>query len=102
MRGEPAQGYVQPVSGLYGYWRALRKVRNRERATGMSSRVKKDRRASGVKFTKPAKTPTPLLERHEFRTLVLIPFGLRDGGEMGPRSEKELMKVRKKWGINNG
>lgn len=65
----------------------------------MSSRVKKDRRASGVKFTKAAKVPTPLEDRSEFREAVQKPFGLRECGKWVPRSEKQLKRTREAWGI---
>lgn len=68
----------------------------------MPTRVKKDRRASGVKFSKAPKVPTPLEDRKEFRTMVRQPRGLRQAGQMVPRSEKQLEKARKAWGISQG
>ena len=65
----------------------------------MGARVKKDRRKSGVKFTKAPKTPTRLEDRHEFRETVRQPDGLRNAGAMVPRAEGQLKKARKKWGI---
>ena len=65
----------------------------------MGSRVKKDRRKSGVKFTKAPKTPTPLADRHEFRQTVRQPDGLRNAGAKVPRAEGQLKKAREKWGI---
>ena len=65
----------------------------------MGARVKKDRRKSGVKFTKAPKTPTPLEDRREFRETVRQPDGLRNAGAMVPRAEGQLKKARKKWGV---
>lgn len=65
----------------------------------MGSRVKKDRRASGVRFTKPTKEGTPVTERENFRGLVPGLPSTRDAGKMVPRSEKKLTRIRKKWGI---
>lgn len=72
---------------------------NKEEGNSMGSRVKKDRRASNVRFVKAQKTPTPLEERHEFRETVRKPFGLRDGGQRVPRSASKLKAVREKWGL---
>jgi len=65
----------------------------------MGSRVKKDRRKSGVKFVKQAKTPNPLADRHEFRETVRQPDGLRNAGAMVPRAEGQLKKARREWGL---
>ncbi|WP_449281218.1 hypothetical protein [Leucobacter sp.] len=64
--------------------------------------MKKERRASGVKFSKPAKVPTPLEQRREFRETVQRPLGMRLGGQAVPRSEKQIKKVREAWGIDGG
>ena len=63
------------------------------------SRVKKQRRESGVKFTKAPKIPTPIEQRHEMRELVVQPKGLLKAGQLVPRSEKQLKKVREKYRI---
>ncbi len=65
----------------------------------MSSRVKKDRRRSGVKFSKPTKVPTPLEQRREFRENVAGAIGTRDPQRIRPRSEKQLRKMRSAWGL---
>ncbi|UOR02010.1 hypothetical protein MUN77_01370 [Leucobacter allii] len=65
----------------------------------MPTRIKKDRRKSGVKFTKAPKVSTPLEDRHEFREAVTKPRGLRDGGKEVPRSQKQLRRVREAWGV---
>lgn len=65
----------------------------------MPTTVKKQRRRSGVKFTKAPKTPTPLAERREFRPTVLGAIGTRMAGRTVPRAPKQLAKVQKAWGI---
>ncbi|MBC9954910.1 hypothetical protein ICM05_09695 [Leucobacter sp. cx-42] len=65
----------------------------------MATAVKKARRASGIKFTKPTKVGTPLAERHEFRETVIKPDGLRGARGKVARSEKKLKRVREAWGV---
>lgn len=66
----------------------------------MSSRVKKDRRLSGVPFSKTPKIPTPLERRREFSTTVRQPIGLRNAGQIVARSEKQLANARKAWRLD--
>ncbi|MGW9020697.1 hypothetical protein ACWGOE_04335 [Leucobacter chromiiresistens] len=65
----------------------------------MPTRIKKQRRQSGVKFSKAQKTPTPLSERREFRGLVRGAIGTKHQDSTVLRSPKKLAKVREAWGL---
>lgn len=56
----------------------------------MSTKARKQRKAAGIPFTKPVKTPTPFHERSDIAGLVPGPVGTRHEGKLRPRSEKNL------------
>ena len=65
----------------------------------MSSRVKKDRRKSGVRFVKAEKIGTPVQERESYRGLVPGLPGTRDAGKMVPRSDKKKHAILRDHGL---
>lgn len=60
------------------------------------SRVKKQRRESGVRFAKAPKAGTPFEERQEYAGLVLGAHGTKDQGKMVPRSDASKARMLKK------
>lgn len=59
----------------------------------MSTAARKARKRAGIKFEKPAKVPTPVLDRSWFAALVPGATGTKYEGKLRPRSKKSIEKA---------
>lgn len=59
----------------------------------MSTHARKNRKRSGIPFTRTPKTPTPLHETAYFAALVPGPAGTRYEGQYGPRSARKIARI---------